>query len=511
MNKAKSIKILFLIFFSLYITSCDNSKNNKENDRTDSITVLEDTILERNKVIIGTFLGNEKRNYYGNVAPDSLNIIWKLNLGSGKTKVSGKTLIWSGAGWTGQPLIVEEDSVTYLIQGTYSHNLMKIKADSGNIVWKYNFGDAIKGTGTIWYNKNADSLNRLVILQGSRQGYNNSFRQAVIPSYRAISYFTGKELWRLNSKLTKSYSRDVDASALILKDTAYIGLENGIFTVFNPDPKKADTVDGIFQPVIYEEHQIYEESDRKKHRGNLVTESSPSLLGNRIYVSSGSGHVYGYNLKKREIDWDFFTGSDMDGSPAVTDDNCIIVPIEREYIPGCGGVFKLDPSLPADSSVQWFFPVKNLHFAFWEGGIIGSASINDSYRKNGDSVPNLAAFSAIDGYIYIVNTKKTTGEKALGPNKLNYYDVPELVFKYNTGQSISTPIFVGNKLIAAGYSGIYLFEFDNSLNFRLIQHLDIGSTESTPVVHNGRLYIATKLGYLYCLGKIEDEKSKFIL
>ena len=230
-------------------------------------------------------------------------------------------------------------------------------------------------------------------------------------------------------------------------------------------------------------------------------------MGNRIYISSGSGHVYGYNLKKREIDWDFFTGSDMDGSPAVTDDHCIIVTLEKQYISGRGGVFKLDPSLPEDSCVKWFFPVKNRHFAFWEGGIIGSASINDSYREKGDSIPNLAAFSAIDGYLYVVNTKKLTGEKTLGPNKKNYYDVPELVFKYNIGESISTPIIVGNKLIAAGYSGIYLFEFDNSLNFRLIQYLDIGSTESTPLVHNNRVYIATKLGYLYCLGMTEQKSA----
>ena len=79
-------------------------------------------------IIIGTFLGNFQRNYYGNVAPDSLNIIWKHYLGSGKTIISRKLgeRTWAGAGWTGQPLLVKEDSNLVLIQGSYDHNLKKL-------------------------------------------------------------------------------------------------------------------------------------------------------------------------------------------------------------------------------------------------------------------------------------------------------------------------------------------------------------------------------------------------
>ena len=40
------------------------------------------------RVIIGTFLGNEKRNYYGNRAPDTLEVIWKHYLGKGETVIS---------------------------------------------------------------------------------------------------------------------------------------------------------------------------------------------------------------------------------------------------------------------------------------------------------------------------------------------------------------------------------------------------------------------------------------
>ena len=63
------------------------------------------------KIINGTFLNNEKRNYYGDKLPDSLQVIWRHRLGSGKTRVNGE-VTWSGAGWTGQPLMVEENGET---------------------------------------------------------------------------------------------------------------------------------------------------------------------------------------------------------------------------------------------------------------------------------------------------------------------------------------------------------------------------------------------------------------
>jgi outer membrane protein assembly factor BamB len=68
------------------------------------------------------------------------------------------------------------------------------------------------------------------------------------------------------------------------------------------------------------------------------------------------------------------------------------------------------------------------------------------------------------------------------------------------GPSISTPIFVGNKVIAATYKGLFLFEFDAGLNFKLLDRMPGISFESTPVAHQGMLYIGARDGYLYCLG-----------
>jgi outer membrane protein assembly factor BamB len=453
------------------------------------------------KVHIGTFLGNEKRNYYGNEAPDELEVVWKHYLGKGITVISRNIgeKIWAGAGWTGQPLIVEEDSRLFLIQGAYDHNLKKISADSGNLVWQYKYDDVVKGTGTIWENPNDTNPDtRYLILQGSRLGVGNYLDTRQIPSFRAINYMTGQEVWRLDVKWTDSYSRDADGSPLIIDDTVYVGLENSLFTVLDPDPGKAVLKDSILQPCIIQERLLYKPEDVSAHKYNVVTESSPAKLGNHIYIASGSGHVWGYNLESRELDWDFKTGSDLDGSVVVTSDSCLLVSVEKQYIPGHGGAFKLDPSEDPDKCVLWYYPVADSILSSWNGGIIGSIGISDSYPV--DSVLLYAAFIGIDGYLCVVSHQEIEqGIMVRGPDSLTLYPCPKLIYKKYIGPSISTPVFVGDKLIAASYYGIWLFQFNKENTFALIDRFST-TFEATPVVWNRKIYIASRDGYLYCFG-----------
>ena len=57
-------------------------------------------ISQKIELINSTFLGNERRNYYGNKAPDTLRLIWKHYLGEGKTTISKniEDQVWAGAG-----------------------------------------------------------------------------------------------------------------------------------------------------------------------------------------------------------------------------------------------------------------------------------------------------------------------------------------------------------------------------------------------------------------------------
>ena len=490
----KNVFSLTVVFYLLWVCT----------GITQDFSKLSDGKVSSVELIIPTFLGGEGRNYHGNEAPDRLDLLWKFYLGKGKTVISKKIgeKEWAGSGWTGQTLLIRENSKLYLIQSSLDHHLRKIDAASGEMIWKYKFDDVIKGTGTIWINQEARNLEESVlILQGSRRGLENDLYSKYVPSFRAISYFSGQELWRMNSTQTASYSRDVDGSALTIENTAYIGLENALFTVFNPNPKFATVRQGMLQPKIYKQIRLYEKTDQIRHGGNLVVESSPALLNNRIYITAGSGHVYGYELNKDAINWDFYIGSDMDGSPVVTEDNCLIVTVEKQYIRGEGGAFKLDPLKPPEEAVVWYFPTEDDSVETWQGGIIGSVSINDKTRRPQD--PHLCTFIGIDGFLYVVKHREIDSKRGTvpGPNLKNYYSLPKLVFKQQIGPSISTPIIVKNKIIAAGYKGIYLFEFDKNMNFKLLDKKGRSAFESTAIVHDRRVYIGAKDGYLYCFGE----------
>lgn len=452
-------------------------------------------------IISGTFLGNERRNYYGDNPPESLQVKWKHYLGKGKTVISRKlgTRIWAGAGWTGQPLLVQENGKTYLIQGAYDHHLKKIDIENQQVIWQYKFDDVIKGTGTIWVNKNArEKRDNVVIFQGSRLGVGNYLDSKHIPSFRAISYHDGSELWRLDVRWTDSYSRDVDGSALVIKDTVYIGLENSMLTLIDPDYRNAKMKDGMLQPQLIKETPLYTQEDVIKHKNNVVTESSPSRLGNHLYITSGAGHVYGYNLVTKEIDWDFYIGSDMDGSPVVTNDSCLLISVEKQYIQGHGGVFKLDPSKKPENAVIWYLPTADTSYYGWEGGVIGSVGVNDHY--NPGTMPYLAAFTSIDGFLYIVEHMQVDSFKSVyGPNNIQKYHMPKIVHKTKTGPSISTPILVDDKIIAAGYNGIRMFSYNHTGEVTQIA-FHPGEYEATPVVWNGKIYVASRDGYLYCFG-----------
>jgi outer membrane protein assembly factor BamB len=499
--------IAISLLTSILIYSCNSNDEIKLNTvlfSLPSLSIVDEvpptpSDLDSIHILNSTFLGGEARNYYGDFLDTSLCQLWKHKLGQGETNLAKGRKTWSGAGWTGQPLIVKEKDSTYLIIGCYDHHLKKINSESGRLIWQYKYDDVIKGTGTIIRNDTASNPeNRFVILQGSRRGLENSLSSKHVFSYRAISYLTGKELWRMNIPRDKGWSRDVDASALILNDTAYIGLENGIFRVFDPftTTQENDHDDHWTAPKVYQEHKLYRKEDKKRHGGNLVTESSPAKLGNHVYIASGSGHLFGYNLDSDSIDFDFFIGSDIDGSPVITSDGCIIVTAEKQYIKGHGGVFKIDPNRPDTNCVVWFYPTGDRNYADWKGGIIGSACINDSYSKG----IKLAAVTGIDGILCVFDHMKLADSLVEGPNKKHLYPSPKVVFRKYIGPSISTPIFTEKNLLAAGYKGLSLFQYDSTGITKHIKTIK-GVFEATPSINQGNVFIASRNGYLYCFGK----------
>ena len=68
---------------------------------------------------------------------------------------------------------------------------------------------------------------------------------------------------------------------------------------------------------------------------------------------------------------------------------------------GGGGALMLDPEKSGSKAVRWLFPTGDRTLGDWQGGIIGSVAVNDTYDPWGRR-PRLAAFIAIDGNLYVV-------------------------------------------------------------------------------------------------------------
>jgi outer membrane protein assembly factor BamB len=334
-----------------------------------------------------------------------------------------------------------------------------------------------------------------------------------------VTFGSGAELWRLPVPLTASYSRDCDGSSFYLGGRAYLGVESGLFYVF--DPLRTVAWNGYRRPVVIESRQLLGDAGtRAAHAGNLVLEASPALLKDRIYISSGSGFVYGMRRDDLRIVWAYRTGSDLDGTAVPTADGMLLVPVEKQYITGHGGVLMLDPSKPPDRSRVWFFPTGDRKYSDWLGGVIGSVAVNDSYNAYGRH-PSLAAFNAIDGNLYVVAQDAFAKQRVPGPDNEPRLRTPVQVFKAPIGGGISTPVMVDDGIVAAGYDGIvhlYRITYSNSRKGRpgalkspdgkwwkvrvkeTSRYGGGGSFESTPICWDGRIYIGSRSGWFYCLG-----------
>jgi outer membrane protein assembly factor BamB len=474
---------------------------------------------------IGTFLGDAQRRYYGKgPVPEKLDLIWKARIGSGWTnrKEDNKPVIWAGAGWTGQPTLVRDKGKLSLIINGYDHRLHRYDAATGDTIWEYAFDDVIKSTNTVFVNPRPTGPNdRLIVTAGSRRGLDKTLSDASISSYRAVSFATGKELWRMPVPRTANYSRDVDASGIFDNGVLYEAVEPGY--VYKLDPSNVKPWGGDKQPMqLARSRTLWDPPDVAAHSGepggsNLCIEGSPALSGNRVYVATGSGHVYGLAKSDLSVEWDFKVGTDFDSTPVITRDNRMLVGTERQYAEH-GGVFMLDPSKPPKDAVDWWFPTQDKGIAEWNGGVVGSVAVNDTYDADGTR-PALAAFNSVDGNLYVVSQTEMDGTAA-GPHD-EKYRTPQMVFRGDIGGGISTPIIVDDYIVTTGYDqcvhvyridyashassgGAWLKSRDGRRWYTSVHELATfkagGSFEATPIVWKGRIYVASRDGYLYCLG-----------
>lgn len=445
--------------------------------------------------LVGTYLGDGQRNYYGNAAPSRLRVHWKTHLGSGSTRLGRVVKHWKGAGWTGQPVVIREGGEVFLVQGGLGHRLMKIRARDGKVIWSTSLGDAIKGTPTFADTGNRDPEKRHVLIVGSRMGYHSDFVSGTAYSLSGVSYATGKILWRHNSRRTASNSRDVDASALVIGSKACVPLENGYFTVFSPDPSKARMRGGVMAPKIYRQSLLYRSTDPRLYGSELSCEGSPTLYRGRAYLAAGFGRVLACS-KRGGVSWTLDVGGDLNSTMPLTNDNHLLLGVEKQFIPGQGGVMKIKPG----GGVKWYYPLPDTRFYEWRGGLVGSVAVNHRYRSGISK--DLACFAGVDGTLTVVNHRAVRpGVTVPGPRNRNRYPTPQVLDRVKLpAGSISTPLFVGNRIVVGYDNGLDLYQVSPAGKLTRLARFSGPMFDATPVVWDGRIYAGSKNGYLYCLG-----------
>jgi outer membrane protein assembly factor BamB len=319
---------------------------------------------------------------------------------------------------------------------------------------------------------------------------------------RAFSFATGKELWRLPVPRTENYSQDVDASPLRVDGRLIAAIEPGYVLALDT-AKLSPGPEGHPQPtVVASSPPLYTSEDvrsRKARNGsNVVLEGSPAVVGDRIYIASSAGHVYGLDRETLAVEWDFAAGGDLDSSVVVRRDGTLLVGMERQYVKH-GGVFCLDPSKPPAEAVRWFFATEDRGIGEWDGGVVGSVAIAEDAPGGA-----LAAFTSVDGYVYVVRPDVIDGTSPT-PDGKGRHPRPALAFRDHIGGSISTPVIVDDRMVVAGLDRkVHLYGITaegGAVSFRQIDTFTAnGPFESTPLVWNGRVYIGCRDGYLYCLG-----------
>ncbi len=534
-RRAAALAILVVIVILIVALSLGSSSTHGAAHGVGSVDSPAVTVAKSGDGIkLATFLGTASRRFYGlGPAPRRLQVIWKTRIGGGWT--SGKftgdaNMYWSGTGWTGMPALVRDGGKLYVLIGGYDHRLHKIDAATGKIVWAYDFGDMIKSSPSVIANPHPTSADdKYLVLAGSRRGFGLAMGDPRIASYRAVSFGSGKEQWRLPVPRTLNYTQDCDGSGLFLDGLDYIGVEPGWFYGLDPFHTQAWRVGGhtYRKPVAAHARLLLGTAadaarDPVKHAegANLAIEASPALLGDTIYIASGDGHVYGLRRSDLAVVFDYRIGSDIDGTTVPTRAGKLLVPIEKQYIRGHGGVMMLDPTKPAAQSPVWYFPTGNRPVAEWAGGVVGSVAVNDEYG-GAERYPPLAAFNAIDGNLYVISQDTLAPGHVRGPNLERGLRSPVTVFKSWVNAAISTPIIVDDTIVTAAYDNrVHMYHIDYvpaaqgaagalrsrdghwwTVKIHETATFTAGSAfESTPVLWDGRVYIGCRDGWFYCLG-----------
>jgi hypothetical protein len=434
---------------------------------------------------ITTFRGNATRTYYGEgpVPRREPQILWRYppsgSLCSAST-VANETETWCGTGWTGQPnVIVDERGRTEVRVNAYDGAYHFLDGETGEPVRpELQTGDLAKGSAT------SDPDGYPLYYAGSRDNY-----LRVIALDRAEP----QVVWQVNSQTSVPnpvWNSDWDGAPLVIDDYLLEGGENSWFYVIrlnrDYDRNGRVTVDPeiVFTAPGFDQQLMAALPD-----GDVSIENSVAFSDGVAYFSNSGGLVQGWDVSRilrgrseraRRV-FRFWTGDDNDASIVIDEEGFLYVASELQRFNAraaeVGQLMKLDPSKPRDPLV-WSFAIE---------------------ERGGDGLGGAWATPALYGHMLYVATNY--GD-LIGIDRMSGEEHWRI---HLAGPTWSSPVPVDDVLLQGDCGGT-LHAYDISGN----QHrepselwaLSLGSCiESTPSVLRGTIWVGTRGGGVYAVGR----------
>jgi outer membrane protein assembly factor BamB len=223
-------------------------------------------------------------------------------------------------------------------------------------------------------------------------------------------------------------------------------------------------------------------------------------LGSTAYVAAGCGRIYAQSTKTSSTYWSLDVGGDLESTMPLTQDGCLLLGIEKQFIAGQGGVMKINPQKNGSAAVVWYLPWPDQAFCEWQGGIVGSVTLNARYGSNAPGGGCLACAVSVDGTLRVFDHTRLSNERSRGPRLDGNFAQPLVLdsVKLPAG-TISTPIFANDTILIGYDDGLDLYRVSDQGKLSRIDRIREKMFDATPIVWDGKAYVASRDGYLYCL------------
>jgi len=422
------------------------------------------------------FRGNPTRTFFGSgdvSAEPSVQWSYPDSAMCGPSSVGGETTVWCGTGWTGQPVVWERpDGITELIFGAYDHDVHFVNADTGMETRpSFSTSDIIKGSVTL------DPDGYPLLYFGSRD---NQLR--IVALDREVPTL----LWSMDAtEVNGIWNNDWDSNPVIVDDIMYEGGENGWF--FGVALNRGYDAEGLvtIAPDVLLAMPGYNDELLSNSGRNVSIESSVAVYDQRVYFTNSGGRVVGVDVSRiREgeapIVFDYYTGGDIDATPAIDAEGMLYVSIEHE--PSQMGSFERNRNLEVGQLVK-LDPYTDGDPRVWGVDLTVSGSADSGSWASPALYGGMVYLTAHQGNLIAVDG--ATGE---------------VVWSAEVGfHSWSSPVVVSEVLLAATCLGdIKAYSLSDPRAPAPMWTVNLAGSclESTPAVWDGWIYLGSRDGYM---------------